>query len=187
MHKTFADLAKFTELEIQQLQAHTLKSIFAVNVMPLLSASLKEEPRHDALDSFRDGILSATDDILKNAMLQGYTTELQGRMEIAQSDNSEIEIEFSIDADDRSALYNFPILGHNLMDMVIHLADNLIYDMRTLLTGPDRGTFHVEQLPEKINQKQNEYAKSVSSQLATVYLVGARVARDHVKGAINAG
>lgn len=188
MPKTFEQLSVELEEQAEILKSQSVIAALAISNTAVVSKGLAEEPMQAgfALTEFAQNVQAVTIQQMQIAINEGYTQELEGRTEIAENDKSNITLDFTFDSSDESGLMKWPILGHTIDEIAIHLAQNLTFTIQTILANFTTGAITPEQLPQKIEEVQQVFSRQLATNVTSAQLAGAQAGRELVRSAIGA-
>jgi len=192
---TLVALSKTEELEsrdrAEQAKARAIESTSTANVQLLQSAieDAQGESMQAQFNTVRGEIGSMLDQVrtetfiqvlgeLQEALIQGYTTDLEGTAAFTP------DLEATVDDSEKQSLKSFPVLGHSMEEIAMQLADSLMFTFQSLATGPLRGEFDISQLPQQLENARLTFGNSVSSSVITAYQAGSQASREALRGLI---
>lgn len=174
------ELAQKEEAESLELQAKAQKEILSINVSDYLSASLGDNLSevHLAVDELHSVIAKTIHGLLLNAMKRGFETDIKGRAELQNKAAGTMKVDVDLDDSDFAPLREYPVLGHTVLQIALHLADNARFDLTTLSGGPNRGEFDPSQLPKQVDQRLQVLARTVARTLDNAHIAGSKYSQD---------
>ena len=197
---TFVELSQTEELEskdrAEQAKARAIDSTSSANI-DILQGAIEEAQDQSIrnqfntvrgtvgtmLDQLRLQSFAQVLDELQQALIQGYTTDLEGTAAFTP------DIEATVDDQEQESLKTWPVLGHSMQEIAEQLADSLLFTFQSLATGPLRGEFDVSQLPQQLDAARLTFADKVSSSVIMAYQAGSQASREtlrNLRGRANA-
>ena len=184
MPNSVEELIQEGEEQSKILSSQAPTDAMAISTADMVSAGIELDRMQAgfALTEFLKEAQAVSISNLQTAIVQGYEHMMEGRAELATN----LDVEFDLDEDEEQSLYKYPVFGHTLDEVAIHLTRNIEFVLQSVLAKLSSGAITPQQLPKQIDDAQRAFARQLGSAVINFYLGGSQAASEQFRRGINA-